>query len=79
MYQDTGRKRTNVQNTYSSVFESMMYVMMCTRPDICYVVGLASRFQSNIDIKHWMTVWTLPDPQADATHLKKKKEKVFEL
>ena len=33
-----------------------MYVMMCTRPDIYYVVGLASIFQSNPGIKHWMTV-----------------------
>ena len=31
-----------------------MYAMMCTRLDICYVVGLASRFQSNPGIKHWM-------------------------
>ena len=33
-----------------------MYAMMCTRPDICYVVGLVSRFQSNLALKHWMTV-----------------------
>ena len=31
-----------------------MYVMMCTRPYICYAVGLASRFLSNMGIKHWM-------------------------
>ena len=30
--------------------------MMCTSPDINYVVGLASRFQSNPGIKHWMAV-----------------------
>ena len=41
---------------YSSAIEILMYVMMCTSPDICYVVGLARRFQSNQDIKHWMVV-----------------------
>ena len=29
---------------YSSAIESLTYAMMCTRPDICYVVGLASKF-----------------------------------
>ena len=27
---------------YASAVGSLMYVMMCTRPDICYVVGLVS-------------------------------------
>ena len=33
-----------------------MYAMMCTRPDICYVVRLVSRYQSNPGQKHWMIV-----------------------
>ena len=37
---------------YFSAIGSLMYAMMCTRPNICYVVGLASRFQSNLGIKH---------------------------
>ena len=37
---------------YSSAIQSMMYAMMCTHPDICYVVRLASRFQSNPSMKH---------------------------
>ena len=37
---------------YASVVGSLMYAMMCTRPDICYVVGLVNRFQSNPDQKH---------------------------
>ena len=41
---------------YSSAIESLMYAMMCTRLNICYVVGLASRFQSNPSVKHWMAV-----------------------
>ena len=41
---------------YFSAIESLMYEMMCKRPNICYVVGLASRFQSNPSIKHWMAM-----------------------
>ena len=41
---------------YSSAIGCLMYAMICTRPYICYVVGLASRFQSNPCIKHWMVV-----------------------
>ena len=33
-----------------------MYAMMCTRLEMCYAVGLASGFQYNPGIKHWMTV-----------------------
>ena len=41
---------------YASVIGSLMYAMMCTRPDICYAVGLVSRYQSNPDQKHWMAI-----------------------
>ena len=41
---------------YSGVVRSLMYAMMCTHPDICYVIGLARRFQSNPGIKHWMVM-----------------------
>ena len=37
---------------YSSIVGSLMYAMMCTHIDICYVVGLVSRFQSNLGPKH---------------------------
>ena len=37
---------------YSGVVGSLMYAMICTHPSICYVVGLASRFQFNPGIKH---------------------------
>ena len=37
---------------YASAVGSLMYDMMCTRPDICYVVGLVSRYQSNPEYKH---------------------------
>ena len=37
---------------YSSAIRSLMYAMMCTHLDICYDVGLANKFQSNLGIKH---------------------------
>lgn len=41
---------------YASAIGSLMYAMMCTRPDICYVVSLVSRFQSNPGQTHWRAV-----------------------
>ena len=37
---------------YAYVVGSLMYAMMCTCPDICYVIGLVSRYQSNHSKKH---------------------------
>ena len=33
-----------------------MYAMLCTRPDICYAVGIVSRYQSNPGMGHWIAV-----------------------
>ena len=41
---------------YASAVGSLMYAMMCTRPDICFVVGLVSRYQSNPRREHWKAV-----------------------
>ena len=41
---------------YATTVGSLMYAMMCIRSDICYAVGLVSRYQSNSGQKHWMTV-----------------------
>ena len=35
------------QIPYASTVGSLMYDMLCTRPDICYVVGIVNRYQSN--------------------------------
>ena len=32
---------------YTQAVGSLMYTMMSTRPDICYAIGLISRYQSN--------------------------------
>ena len=41
---------------YASAVGSLMYAMLCTRPDICYAVGMVSRFQSNPGPDHWTAV-----------------------
>ena len=33
-----------------------MYGMLCTRPDICYSVGIVSRYRSNPGREHWTAV-----------------------
>jgi len=42
--------------SYASAIGSLMYVMLCTRPDICFAVGLVSRYQSNPGPTHWQAV-----------------------
>ena len=45
---------------YSSAVGSLMYAMVCTRPDIAHVVGTVSRFLSNPGKEHWEAVkWIL--------------------
>ncbi|KAK4581857.1 hypothetical protein RGQ29_025142 [Quercus rubra] len=41
---------------YASTVGSLMYAMIYTRPDICYVVSIVSRYQSNPGSKHWIAV-----------------------
>ena len=41
---------------YASAVGSLMYAILCTRPDICYAVGVVSRFQSNPGPEHWIAV-----------------------
>ena len=45
---------------YASAVGSLMYVMVCTRPDIAHVVGMVSQFLSNPGKEHWSVVkWIL--------------------
>ena len=41
---------------YTSAVGSLMYVMLCTRPDICFAVSMVSRYQSDPGEEHWTTV-----------------------
>ena len=42
--------------SYALAVGSLMYAMLCTRPDICFVVGMVSRYQSNPGEEHWIAV-----------------------
>ncbi|XP_076882859.1 uncharacterized protein LOC143531449 [Bidens hawaiensis] len=45
---------------YASVVGSLMYAMVCTRPDIAHVVAVISRLMSNPGKAHWEAVkWLL--------------------
>ncbi|WVZ17457.1 hypothetical protein V8G54_010439 [Vigna mungo] len=45
---------------YAFAVGSLMYAMVCTRPDIAHVVGTVSRFLSNPGREHWNAVkWIL--------------------
>ena len=41
---------------YTSTVGSLMYAMLCTRPDICFVVGLVSKYQSDPGEEYWIAV-----------------------
>jgi hypothetical protein len=41
---------------YASAVGSLMYAMVCTRPDIAHAVGVVSRFLSDPGKEHWNAV-----------------------
>ena len=41
---------------YASAVGSLMYAMLCTRPDIYYAIGIVNRYQSNPGMGHWIAV-----------------------
>ena len=41
---------------YASAIGSIMYAMLCTRPDVCLAVSLVGRYQSNPSMEHWTAV-----------------------
>lgn len=38
---------------YANAIGSVMYVMVCSKPDIAYAVSVLSRFMSNLGEFHW--------------------------
>ncbi|KAE8724080.1 cytochrome P450 71A9-like [Hibiscus syriacus] len=49
-----------VKVSYASAIGSLMYAMVCTRPDIAHVVGVVSRYMNNPCKVHWEAVkWIL--------------------
>jgi hypothetical protein len=54
---------------YSSIVGSLIYVMVCTRPDISHAVGVVSRYMKNLGKENWETVkWILRYLRGTATH-----------
>ena len=41
---------------YASAVGSIMYAMICTRPDVSYALSVVSRYQSNPGDMHWIVV-----------------------
>ncbi|XP_040871220.1 secreted RxLR effector protein 161-like [Glycine max] len=47
-------EREHMKNIpYASAVGSLMYVQVCTRPDITFVVGVLGRYQSDLGVDHW--------------------------
>ncbi|KAK8597033.1 hypothetical protein V6N13_001660 [Hibiscus sabdariffa] len=44
------------QNPYASAIGSIMYAMICTRPDLSYALSMTSRYQANPGEGHWIAV-----------------------
>ena len=57
----TGEEESHMSKVpYASAVGSLMYAMVCTRPDIAHAVGVVSRFLSNPGKEHWEGVkWIL--------------------
>ena len=54
---------------YSLVVGSLMYAMVCTRPNIAHVVRVVSRYINNLGKEHWMEVkWILRYLRVTTTH-----------
>ena len=41
---------------YASAIGSVMYAMLCTRPDVSYALSVTSRYQSDLRMGHWVAV-----------------------
>ncbi|KAL5549510.1 hypothetical protein UlMin_004741 [Ulmus minor] len=53
-------KEDMINVPYSSAVGSIMYTMICTRPDVAYGISLLSRFMSNPGREHWEGIkWLL--------------------
>lgn len=49
-------KATMSKVPYASAVGSIMYAMVCTRPDLAQAVGIVSRFMSNPGKMHWEAI-----------------------
>ena len=55
--QKTPEERANMDMIpYASAIGSIMYVMLCTRPDIAHALSVTSRYQADPGLEHWKAV-----------------------
>ena len=53
----TPEERANMDMIpYASAIGSIMYVMLCTRPDIAHALSVTSRYQADLGLEHWKAV-----------------------
>ena len=50
---------------YASATGSVMYDMLCTRPDVCLAISIAGRYQSSPGVEHWTAVKNILKPEKD--------------
>ncbi|XP_060190714.1 secreted RxLR effector protein 161-like [Lycium barbarum] len=50
------QKEKKSEVPYRSAVRSLMYAMVCTKPDICQEVGLVSRYHTDPGLAHWQAV-----------------------
>jgi len=56
-YPKIDKVKERIRNVpYASAIESLMCVMLCTQPDICFEVGLVSHYERNPGPAHWQAV-----------------------
>ncbi|KAE8720675.1 V-type proton ATPase subunit G3 [Hibiscus syriacus] len=61
-----------VKVSYTSVIKSLMYAMVCTRPDIAHAVGAVSMYMNNPGKVHWEAVkWILKYLRAGNVDIRK--------
>jgi hypothetical protein len=54
---------------YSSTIGILMYVMVCTRPDISHVVGVVRRYMNNPSKEYWEEIqWNIRYLRGSTTH-----------
>ena len=41
------------EKPYVSAVSSLLYATLCTEQDICYVVGIISRYKLDSEVEHW--------------------------
>ncbi|XP_040254033.1 secreted RxLR effector protein 161-like [Aegilops tauschii subsp. strangulata] len=56
-YLKTADERVQMSGVpYASAIGSIMYAMICTRPDVSYALSVISRYQSDPGLAHWAAV-----------------------